>query len=74
MPSTTGTNTALTRSTRRWIGALAACADFDQADDARQHRLGADGRGLDRQRALGVDRAAGDAVARAPWRPAGSRR
>jgi hypothetical protein len=27
MPSTTGTNTALTRSTMRWIGALAAWAD-----------------------------------------------
>ena len=27
MPTTTGTNTALTRSTRRWIGAFFACAD-----------------------------------------------
>ncbi len=26
IPNTTGTNTALTRSTRRWIGALLACA------------------------------------------------
>ncbi len=63
MPSTTGTKTALTRSTMRWIGAFAACADSTMrmirasVVSAPTAVVSID------ERALRIDRAAGDAIA-----------
>ena len=61
--STTGTNTALTRSTRRWIGALAP-APPPPCGRCGEHRFGADGGGAHSSSAFAVDGAAGDLVAR----------
>ena len=63
MPITTGTNTALTRSTRRWIGAFSACADSTRRTMRASVDLGADRGGAHAQQAFAVDRAAGHAVA-----------
>lgn len=40
---TTGTNTALTRSTKRWIGALADWSTLDQPDDPGKSGFRSDG-------------------------------
>jgi hypothetical protein len=71
---TTGTNTALTRSTRCWMGAFFSCADSTR----RTMRASVDSAPTavtsDQQQALAVDRAAGDALARPHAPRAGSRR
>ena len=63
MPITTGTNTALTRSTSRWIGAFFACADSTSRTMRASVGLGADRAGAHDQQAFAIDRAAGHAVA-----------
>ena len=73
-PSTTGTNTAATRSTSRCTGALCDWAPSTRAMMRAKRAVCADRRRLHAQQAGAVDRAAGDAVARAACPPAGSRR
>ena len=51
MATTTGTKTALTRSTRRWIGAFFACADSTRRTMRASVDLGADRAGAHQQRA-----------------------
>ena len=46
----------------------------DEALDARERRVVADGLDPDPHRAVGRDRAGDDAVAGGPWRPASTRR
>ena len=63
--STTGTNTAETRSASRCTGGLAGLGLLDQPGDLGQLGVGADPGGPDDQPTAGVDGGAGDRVARA---------
>ena len=54
--STTGTNTADTRSARRCTGALRGLGPLDEPRDAGEHGVGADPGGLDDEPPGGVDR------------------
>ena len=71
---TAGTNQAATTSASRWIGARERCASATIRDDLRQQRVAADPLGAHDKAAGGVDRRAGDLVARALSRPAPARR
>jgi hypothetical protein len=68
MPETTGTKTPETRSASRCTGRLARLRVGDEPGDLRERGVGADAGRAHDERAAGVDRRAGDLVARAASR------